>query len=237
MKSRKSRGSSGHRWWVPGEFRALSKTTHCCNKLPAITKCVKGDISAAQADDVDMCLDYMPPKGTDCVVYSFGIANLWGFDDTMADAGCRVHSFDPTAKTLNAHRAHDHANVSFHYVGLRGKADDTSAQSHNNAATYYGPLGGTMMDLGEIMTKLNHGKIDILKIDCEGCEWDAFAHLANAKPHVLDALRVLIVEVHLSEELMMKDEAALRKFISFYHEFVEIRGWRRPESCPMVRLL
>ena len=33
---------------------------------------------------------------TKCLVYSFGIANDFTFDDVMAKRGCEVHSFDPS---------------------------------------------------------------------------------------------------------------------------------------------
>ena len=126
-----------------------------------------------------MCRSYLPAALTPetCTVYSFGIAGAWGFDDSMADAGCTVHSFDPTAKFRPRHESHVHERVTFHYVGLRGRPDDSS-QAEGNAATYYGALGGRMLDLGEIMEELGHKRIDVLKLDCEGCEWEAFAHLA-----------------------------------------------------------
>ena len=96
----------------------------------------------------------------------------------MADAGCTVHSFDPTTKTRAGHEAHVHERVSFHYIGLRGRPDDSS-QAVGNAKTYYGALGGRMLDLGEIMEELGHKRVDVIKLDCEGCEWEAFAHLAT----------------------------------------------------------
>ena len=34
--------------------------------------------------------------GSPCLVYSFGIRDDWTFDVAMRDAGCEVHSFDPT---------------------------------------------------------------------------------------------------------------------------------------------
>ena len=50
---------------------------------------------------------------------------------------------------------------------------------------------------------------------------------ARAKSHVLDAFRgILIMELHVTEELAMKTNTDLRRFIAFYEELVEKRGWR-----------
>ena len=59
-----------------------------------------------------------------CLVYSFGIADQWEFDDTMADRGCEVHSFDPTGSTMAVHARHRHPSgrVHFHPWGLSSSA-------------------------------------------------------------------------------------------------------------------
>ena len=50
---------------------------------------------------------------------------------------------------------------------------------------------------------------------------------ARTKAHILDALRgVLIIEIHVTEELAMKTNADFRRFITFYEELVEKRGWK-----------
>ena len=50
-----------------------------------------------------------------CLVYSFGIANDFSFDDRMGKLGCEVQAFDPSMNT-ESYRRRD--NVSFGNIGL-----------------------------------------------------------------------------------------------------------------------
>ena len=45
---------------------------------------------------MDKMYDDMMSGDGKCLVYSFGIADDWTFEDTMAGLGCRVRAFDPT---------------------------------------------------------------------------------------------------------------------------------------------
>jgi len=45
-----------------------------------------------------ICLDkfYDDVQSGKCLIYSFGIANDWSFEEAMAQLGCTVRAFDPT---------------------------------------------------------------------------------------------------------------------------------------------
>ena len=45
-----------------------------------------------------VCLDRFRPATAsgDCLMYSFGVATDWSLDEAMQEAGCEVHSFDPS---------------------------------------------------------------------------------------------------------------------------------------------
>ena len=117
------------------------------------------------------------PSSAPCLVYSFGIANQWEFDDSMADRGCEVHSFDPTGSTMSVHQAHKHPSgrVHFHGWGLSSDAPARCAKGKGNGARRfvggtYGALTGPLYSLDRIRQKLGHvgRRISVLKIDCEG---------------------------------------------------------------------
>lgn len=147
-----------------------------------------------------------------CLVYSFGIAMQWAFDHTMADAGCEVHSFDPTEATRAQHEAHVHRGVRFHPWGLsrhqpRGCADEARRFSGGT----YGNLSGPLLSLDRIVRRLGHTgrRITVLKVDCEGCEWDAFHHVATQAPSLIDNIDAIYIELHLA--LQMSTETDLVK--------------------------
>jgi hypothetical protein len=109
-----------------------------------------------------------------CLVYSFGIADEWGFDKDMGAIGCEVYAFDPTV-SLPEKLA---PNVIFHKWGLfGGSRNDSAAMKFEN--NKYGKIDGEMYHLGEIIYKLGHQgrNISIFKIDCEGCEWEVFGYM------------------------------------------------------------
>ncbi len=45
-----------------------------------------------------VCLDYFygDVKSGNCLIYSFGVAGDWTFEEAMAGLGCTVRAFDPT---------------------------------------------------------------------------------------------------------------------------------------------
>jgi hypothetical protein len=45
-----------------------------------------------------VCLDkfYADVQSGNCLIYSFGIADDWTFEEAMAELGCTIRTFDPT---------------------------------------------------------------------------------------------------------------------------------------------
>ena len=73
-----------------------------------------------------------------CVVYSFGIATDWSFDDEMAMKGCEVHAFDPTldlTSTFKRMEIKGTGAAKFHMWGLGGGITDTIARTWKGAST------------------------------------------------------------------------------------------------------
>lgn len=139
-----------------------------------------------------------------CLVYSFGIAGQWEFDDSMAARGCDVHSFDPTGATMAEHKRHTHPSgrVNFHPWGLSGEAKGCDDARRFSGGTY-GALTGPLLTLDQIVRRLRHTgrRIAVLKIDCEGCEWAALHHLAMNAPATLGAVDSILLELHLANQM------------------------------------
>ena len=72
------------------------------------------DLPAHAIDgDKFVCMDNLI-KGKPCLIYSFGIANDWTFEDFMDYRGCEIHAHDPTVD-FPAERGN---NIKFNKVGL-----------------------------------------------------------------------------------------------------------------------
>ncbi|OWF46623.1 uncharacterized protein LOC110455479 [Mizuhopecten yessoensis] len=129
----------------------------------------------------DVCndLEYRPSKP--CLVYSFGVAGDWTFDDEVSRIyGCEVHSFDPSIGKKD-HKRSD--KITFHNIGLWGKPKGKQGTWN-------------MMNLKEIIEMLEHtGKIiDIMKMDIESSEWSAIPDMLTTG--VLKNVRQLDFEFH-----------------------------------------
>ena len=117
-----------------------------------------------------VCLDdLLKQPRNKCLVYSFGVADQWGFESDMGALGCEVHAFDPTVSLPQMLAP----NVTFHNFGLYGGPRNKSNAVKFNSKSY-GTITGTMYHLKDIIFLLGHQyrNISVLKLDCEGCEWE-----------------------------------------------------------------
>ena len=79
-------------------------------------------------------------------------------------------------------------------------------------------------------------RVDILKIDCEGCEHEAFMHVASHAPQLLRRVAQLNIEVHLKvaeNVTTQQDVAAWMRHVWDEHGFRSFRtvinsGWNSP---------
>ena len=146
-----------------------------------------------------LCDDVRPP----CLVFSIGVGNFWQFDLAAAERGCEVHSFDPTpelkqqhARNIAAYHMFNLTNMHFHFLGLGGPS------SANITSSYGKQKLGPLHHLDQLIATYAQGRpIDVVKVDCEGCEWESLAHLATAAPRALCSVRFLQFELHMSAAL------------------------------------
>ena len=101
-----------------------------------------------------VCMDELiyDIANNECVIFSFGIANDWTFEDTMDELGCTVYAFDPTVNFPSKRGR----NITFEKLGVAAKNDTAN-----------------LLDtLGTILKKYHHEnrKISYLKVDIEGSE-------------------------------------------------------------------
>eukprot|EP01064_Diplonema_japonicum_P030178 TRINITY_DN5059_c0_g1_i4.p1 TRINITY_DN5059_c0_g1~~TRINITY_DN5059_c0_g1_i4.p1 ORF type:complete len:564 (+),score=126.42 TRINITY_DN5059_c0_g1_i4:44-1735(+) len=219
--------------WILGDnyFRPLPFWSHCCNKGPALIQCPTREIfdpnhqarsvpnavalalqGRITASALPICQTFIEnfrdiPKP---IVYGVGIGGEWDFEDNVATLlNAEVHGFDPTDNLRASHARHRHPGVHFHFKGLRG-------ESHAiHRATSYGHVGGPLFHLQELMDQLGHKEIHMLRVDCEGCEWEAFDWIQR-HPETIAKVKVLIWEVHLSHHFGMRGTPDAKLLANFW---------------------
>jgi FkbM family methyltransferase len=151
--------------------------------------------------------------GPESVVYSFGVGTDVSFDLALIDRFCvTVHAFDPTPRSISWVRQQvlPPAFV-FHEYGLA---------AHDGSAPFQPPLNpahvsyamtqaagadtvtAPVLRLATIMDRLGHLRVDLLKMDIEGAEYEVIADLARGDAPIGQLL------------------------VEFHHRNVT-RGWRR----------
>jgi len=130
-----------------------------------------------QAVDGDkfICMDSYTAR--DCLVYSFGIRDDWGFEDLMDSLNCTVHAHDPTVSFPPTRGRRTH----FHKLGV-AEARDTRAG---------------METLKTLLVANGHDKDKVfyLKVDIEGSELGALPEWIESG--ALEKVEQLAMELHL----------------------------------------
>ena len=145
-----------------------------------------------------------------CLVYSIGSGGDWGFEQAIKAVApnCEIHTFDPHPDR-GPHKFMGSEYTAMHALALAG-----------------GSSGKGGITLTELMMRFGHSgrHIDILKIDCEGCEWDAFEHIFKAVRAGRFTIGQILVEMHTpfesgGERLKVHNETELQTFHGMMDHF------------------
>lgn len=139
-----------------------------------------------------------------CLVYSIGSHGDFSFESSVlhgVSSKCEIHTFDRDIR-FNQKQFDvlaKEAGVEFHHVML-------------GEATNRYPNGKRFR---EIIKDLKHeGRtIDIMKIDCEGCEWDQYTQWIEDFQETRVTVRQILIELHKSP---------LPNVADFFHRMLEL---------------
>ena len=170
-----------------------------------------------------VCLGRLRAPGG-CNVIAVGSRKIshMKFDfDMQRKRGCRVASFDPFVTFTDQRESELAPGLTFYKVGLSSKKTLTA------------PLMDTLDGLVE-EAGMNGQIIDVLKIDCEGCEWGAFEEIFQSNSKVLSFVNQLCIELHFEDQ---KPEAftfgRFEAFLRLLDKYRFCPYYREGHSCPM----
>lgn len=105
----------------------------------------------------------------DCLIYSIGSFGEYSFEDEISritKKQCEIHVFDPDPQFARDNDIVER-NISYHPWGLIPSYRRVSESTNRNQT--YKSLPDMIQELGH-----EHRRIDIFKIDCDGCEWSCY---------------------------------------------------------------
>jgi FkbM family methyltransferase len=160
------------------------------------------------------------------IVYSAGVGEDVTFDLALIDAvGCEVWAFDPTPRSIEFARSIREPR--FHFLPFGVWSEDAVQRFHAPADPIH--VSHSIANLQQskeyfdaecrsvpsLMAELGHEKLDLLKLNVEGAEYEVLASLGRLLP------RILCVQFHRVQPI--------RKLLDFIrslpYEPVRVHGW------------
>ena len=157
-----------------------------------------------------------------CIIYSFGSNGDDQFEsDILKKTSCEVFTFDPTMSSEQEKMLSPSVHKNFLGIGL----------AEYDGVMKIGGIEREVRNLRTIMEDLKHERIDILKVDIEGAEYDVFEELFSSGFPDVDQI---LVEVHAFTHLqqlnkdgsVVQNPSKLRVRLDRFFEILEKAGFR-----------
>jgi len=165
----------------------------------------------------------------DSIIYSFGIGEDISFDKgIIRETGATVYGFDPTPKSIKWVEKNKVAGFEFMDYGIGVKDGFSKLYLPKNPEHVSGSVVETtsiskeyvkinLKTLGTIMKELGHQKIDVLKMDIEGLEYEVLTKILNEEMRI----NQILVEFH---DRFLEDGKKRRKVLQ---ELLQFKGYKK----------
>ncbi|KAL7641176.1 UNVERIFIED_CONTAM: hypothetical protein RMT77_008314 [Armadillidium vulgare] len=145
-----------------------------------------------------------------CVVLSFGINYEFSFDIGMSQMGCAVHSFD---HTMTKFKIDTPEGVNFYELGISNYKGKMKIAKN---------IFGKVDRYENILSILNllDKKIDYLKMDIEGSEFEFLDDVLSNSIHLLENVKQIGMEIHPSkpDKNVTLNKSLFNKLWIYMHE-------------------
>lgn len=121
-----------------------------------------------------------------CRFWSFGVSNDYSFDTGLSEAGCSGFAFDPSV----TYPSQLTDRVIFVQLAANMLTEDEKLPEYTYAS------------LPKLMQALHVADLEVLKLDCEGCEFALFSDVRQSGHNMFDRVQQLTIELHLSDAFM-----------------------------------
>lgn len=150
--------------------------------------------------DWTFCPDHLNENS---VIYSFGVGEDVSFDlELIAQYNLKVQAFDPSPRSINwIEKRTLPDDFIFHPYGLAGQdgtitfSEPAEANIHSLKITSDGEEDSGLLThhlpvhrLPTVIGKLGHDRIDILKMDIEGAEYEVIEDILDSPVHISQVL-------------------------------------------------
>lgn len=177
----------------------------------------------------------IPP--VECTVVSYGLSNEVSFEEELLRLGCAGVGLDPTVKQPKALNG---TAIRFEQKGaplltgtpLKNQGKDPSMKASGSSGfkwTAISPVSAyrsiRLPDVDKdgkrtLILSADRRKLDILKMDCEGCEYAIASHVLREDPFFFRQVQQFNLEAHVDSNNLMTDAhlAGFEQLLELLHE-------------------
>ena len=179
----------------------------------------------------------------DSIIFDLGSHKGEFIDDMLRNCNHTIYSYEanPNLYSHLINKYNDMSNINIYNIGIRNKQGISkfNISPSSVASSFYGNLKNKIdvktNTLDNEVRRLNINKIDLLKIDVEGCEYEI---LTSLDEEILDIIQQIVVEMHTCSHSDIINRKSIKNIDKklFKAGFVPINNlYNKDQQCVYIR--